>query len=152
MKSNEIKNIKSNKPIANLLNQLNNDDKFCEKFLEKRSLSNNYTETKYSENNESFSEISSLNLNDEKNDDSFNSSDFDEENFENNINIKKESNLNFIKNNEKNNNKFKLINNKFNFSGNNKNINYNNNSSNDNDDSYLEEIILDLENEFNEDD
>ncbi len=93
METNETKNLKS-KPIAKLLDQLNHDHKFFEKFIEKRNSSGNFNETKYSENNDSFSDISSLNLNDQKNDDSFNSSSFDEKSLEENIIIKKKKNIN----------------------------------------------------------
>ena len=88
METNGTKNLNS-KPIAKLLDQLNHDHKFFEKFIEKRNTSGNFNETKYSENNDSFSDISSLNLNDQKNDESFNSSCFDEKSLEENIIIKK---------------------------------------------------------------
>ena len=88
METNGTKNLNS-KPIAKLLDQLNHDHKFFEKFIEKRNYSGNFNETKYSENNDSFSDISSLNLNDQKNDESFNSSCFDEKSLEENIIIKK---------------------------------------------------------------
>ena len=93
METNETKNLKS-KPIAKLLDQLNHDHKFFEKFIEKRNYSGNFNETKYSENNDSFSDISSLNLNDQKNDESFNSSCFDEKSLEENIIIKKKKDKN----------------------------------------------------------
>ena len=141
METNETKNLKS-KPIAKLLDQLNHDHKFFEKFIEKRNSSGNFNETKYSENNDSFSDISSLNLNDQKNDESFNSSSFDEKSLEENIIIKKKKNIN-----NNNINEDKNDNSNFNKENNNFNTNFSNNSNND---SYIEDIIMDLENEFND--
>jgi hypothetical protein len=141
METHEIKNLNS-KPIAKLLNQLNHDHKFFEKFNEKRNSSGNFNETKYSENNDSFSDISSLNLNEQKNDESFNSSCFDDKSLEENIIIKKN------KSNHKNNNIIEDKKNDCNFNKEN-DIN-NNNFNNSNNSSYIEEIILDLENEFND--
>ncbi len=140
METNETKNLKS-KPIAKLLDQLNHDHKFFEKFIEKRNSSGNFNETKYSENNDSFSDISSLNLNDQKNDDSFNSSSFDEKSLEENIIIKKKKNIN---NNNINEDK------KDTYNFNKENNNYNDNFNNSNNGSYIEDIIMDLENEFND--
>jgi hypothetical protein len=142
METNGTKNLKS-KPIAKLLDQLNHDHKFFEKFIEKRNYSGNFNETKYSENNDSFSDISSLNLNDQKNDESFNSSCFDEKSLEENIIIKKKKD----KNNTNNINEDKNDNSNFNKENNNFNTNFSNNSNND---SYIEDIIMDLENEFND--
>jgi len=141
METHEIKNLNS-KPIAKLLNQLNHDHKFFEKFNEKRNSSGNFNETKYSENNDSFSDISSLNLNEQKNDESFNSSCFDDKSLEENIIIKKN------KSNHKNNNIIEDKKNDCNFNKEN-DIN-SNNFNNSNNSSYIEEIILDLENEFND--
>ena len=141
METHEIKNLNS-KPIAKLLNQLNHDHKFFEKFNEKRNSSGNFNETKYSENNDSFSDISSLNLNEQKNDKSFNSSCFDDKSLEENIIIKKN------KSNHKNNNIIEDKKNDCNFNKEN-DIN-SNNFNNSNNSSYIEEIILDLENEFND--
>ena len=141
METHEIKNLNS-KPIAKLLNQLNHDHKFFEKFNEKRNSSGNFNETKYTENNDSFSDISSLNLNEQKNDESFNSSCFDDKSLEENIIIKKN------KSNHKNNNIIEDKKNDCNFNKEN-DIN-NNNFNNSNNSSYIEEIILDLENEFND--
>ena len=140
METNETKNLKS-KPIAKLLDQLNHDHKFFEKFIEKRNSSGNFNETKYSENNDSFSDISSLNLNDQKNDDSFNSSSFDEKSLEENIIIKKKKNIN---NNNINEDK------KDTYNINKENNNYNDNFNSSNNGSYIEDIIMDLENEFND--
>ena len=140
METNETKNLKS-KPIAKLLDQLNHDHKFFEKFIEKRNYSGNFNETKYSENNDSFSDISSLNLNDQKNDESFNSSSFDEKSLEENIIIKKKKNIN-----NNNINKYK----KDNYNINKENNNYNDNFNSSNNGSYIEDIIMDLENEFND--
>ena len=141
METNETKNLKS-KPIAKLLDQLNHDHKFFEKFIEKRNYSGNFNETKYSENNDSFSDISSLNLNDQKNDDSFNSSSFDEKSLEENIIIKKK------KKNINNNNINEDKKDTYNF--NKENNNYNDNFNSSNNGSYIEDIIMDLENEFND--
>ena len=140
METNETKNLKS-KPIAKLLDQLNHDHKFFEKFIEKRNTSGNFNETKYSENNDSFSDISSLNLNDQKNDESFNSSSFDEKSLEENIIIKKKKNIN---NNNINEDK------KDTYNFNKENNNYKDNFNSSNNDSYIEDIIMDLENEFND--
>jgi hypothetical protein len=140
METNETKNLKS-KPIAKLLDQLNHDHKFFEKFIEKRNTSGNFNETKYSENNDSFSDISSLNLNDQKNDESFNSSSFDEKSLEENIIIKKKKNIN---NNNINEDK------KDTYNFNKENNNYNDNFNSSNNGSYIEDIIMDLENEFND--
>ena len=140
METNGTKNLNS-KPIAKLLDQLNHDHKFFEKFIEKRNYSGNFNETKYSENNDSFSDISSLNLNDQKNDDSFNSSSFDEKSLEENIIIKKKKNIN---NNNINEDK------KDTYNFNKENNNYNDNFNNSNNGSYIEDIIMDLENEFND--
>ena len=140
METNETKNLKS-KPIAKLLDQLNHDHKFFEKFIEKRNSSGNFNETKYSENNDSFSDISSLNLNDQKNDESFNSSSFDEKSLEENIIIKKKKNIN---NNNINEDK------KDTYNFNKENNNYKDNFNSSNNDSYIEDIIMDLENEFND--
>ena len=140
METNETKNLKS-KPIAKLLDQLNHDHKFFEKFIEKRNSSGNFNETKYSENNDSFSDISSLNLNDQKNDESFNSSSFDEKSLEENIIIKKKKNIN---NNNINEDK------KDTYNFNKENNNYNDNFNISNNGSYIEDIIMDLENEFND--
>jgi len=140
METNETKNLKS-KPIAKLLDQLNHDHKFFEKFIEKRNSSGNFNETKYSENNDSFSDISSLNLNDQKNDESFNSSSFDEKSLEENIIIKKKKNIN---NNNINEDK------KDTYNINKENNNYNDNFNSSNNGSYIEDIIMDLENEFND--
>jgi hypothetical protein len=140
METNETKNLKS-KPIAKLLDQLNHDHKFFEKFIEKRNTSGNFNETKYSENNDSFSDISSLNLNDQKNDESFNSSSFDEKSLEENIIIKKKKNIN---NNNINEDK------KDTYNINKENNNYNDNFNSSNNGSYIEDIIMDLENEFND--
>jgi hypothetical protein len=140
METNETKNLKS-KPIAKLLDQLNHDHKFFEKFIEKRNSSGNFNETKYSENNDSFSDISSLNLNDQKNDESFNSSSFDEKSLEENIIIKKKKNIN---NNNINEDK------KDTYNFNKENNNYNDNFNSSNNGSYIEDIIMDLENEFND--
>ena len=141
METHEIKNLNS-KPIAKLLNQLNHDHKFFEKFNEKRNSSGNFNETKYSENNDSFSDISSLNLNEQKNDESFNSSCFDDKSLEENIIIKK--NKSYHKNNN-------IIEDKKNDCNFNKENDINsNNFNNSNNSSYIEEIILDLENEFND--
>ena len=140
METNETKNLKS-KPIAKLLDQLNHDHKFFEKFIEKRNTSGNFNETKYSENNDSFSDISSLNLNDQKNDESFNSSSFDEKSLEENIIIKKKKNIN---NNNINEDK------KDTYNFNKENNNYKDNFNSSNNGSYIEDIIMDLENEFND--
>ena len=140
METNETKNLKS-KPIAKLLDQLNHDHKFFEKFIEKRNSSGNFNETKYSENNDSFSDISSLNLNDQKNDESFNSSCFDEKSLEENIIIKKKKNIN---NNNINEDK------KDTYNFNKENNNYKDNFNSSNNGSYIEDIIMDLENEFND--
>jgi hypothetical protein len=140
METNGTKNLKS-KPIAKLLDQLNHDHKFFEKFIEKRNYSGNFNETKYSENNDSFSDISSLNLNDQKNDESFNSSSFDEKSLEENIIIKKKKNIN---NNNINEDK------KDTYNFNKENNNYNDNFNSSNNGSYIEDIIMDLENEFND--
>ena len=140
METNGTKNLNS-KPIAKLLDQLNHDHKFFEKFIEKRNYSGNFNETKYSENNDSFSDISSLNLNDKKNDESFNSSSFDEKSLEENIIIKKKKNIN---NNNINEDK------KDTYNINKENNNYNDNFNSSNNGSYIEDIIMDLENEFND--
>ena len=140
METNETKNLKS-KPIAKLLDQLNHDHKFFEKFIEKRNTSGNFNETKYSENNDSFSDISSLNIKDQKNDESFNSSSFDEKSLEENIIIKKKKNIN---NNNINEDK------KDTYNINKENNNYNDNFNSSNNGSYIEDIIMDLENEFND--
>ena len=140
METNGTKNLNS-KPIAKLLDQLNHDHKFFEKFIEKRNYSGNFNETKYSENNDSFSDISSLNLNDQKNDESFNSSSFDEKSLEENIIIKKKKNIN---NNNINEDK------KDTYNINKENNNYNDNFNSSNNGSYIEDIIMDLENEFND--
>ena len=141
METNGTKNLNS-KPIAKLLDQLNHDHKFFEKFIEKRNYSGNFNETKYSENNDSFSDISSLNLNEQKNDESFNSSCFDDKSLEENIIIKK--NKSYHKNNN-------IIEDKKNDCNFNKENDINsNNFNNSNNSSYIEEIILDLENEFND--
>ena len=140
METNGTKNLNS-KPIAKLLDQLNHDHKFFEKFIEKRNYSGNFNETKYSENNDSFSDISSLNLNDQKNDESFNSSCFDEKSLEENIIIKKKKNIN---NNNINEDK------KDTYNFNKENNNYNDNFNSSNNGSYIEDIIMDLENEFND--
>ena len=140
METNGTKNLNS-KPIAKLLDQLNHDHKFFEKFIEKRNYSGNFNETKYSENNDSFSDISSLNLNDQKNDESFNSSCFDEKSLEENIIIKKKKNIN---NNNINEDK------KDTYNINKENNNYNDNFNSSNNGSYIEDIIMDLENEFND--